>query len=67
MIRDDYSILANSILNFTNVFDFQEKKEIQEFFIQKEDLLTKFLTYLEFWIPKKASKHSVIFLIKSFT
>jgi len=52
-------------MNFSSAFVESEDKEIKELFITTEDLLLKFLNYLEFWIQKKAPKDSVIFLIKA--
>src|SRR4051794_23874123 len=38
---------------------------MREFFISGEDLFIKLMNYLQFWIQKKASKASVIFLVKA--
>jgi len=59
------NVLSDSVMNFSNAFVESEERELREFFINTEDLLLKFLNFLEFWIQKKASKKSVIFLIKA--
>ena len=44
---------------------FVEEESNKEFLLNTEDILIKFITYLEFWIQRKASRESIIFLIKA--
>jgi len=64
-IKSDVNILSNSILNFSSIFVPSQNKDAKEFFITPDDILQKIFSYLQFWIQKKASKASIIFLIKS--
>ncbi len=58
-------VLADSIMNFKEVFVESDEKEVKEFIVTTEDLLLKFLNFLEFWIQKNTEKDLVIFLVKA--
>ena len=64
-MKSDLDVLSDPIMNFVNVFLPSNDKESRDLFITTEDLLLKLFHYLQFWIQKKGSKNSIIFLIKS--
>ena len=67
-IKRDIDVLSNSIMDITEMYDESDdqnsNKENKDLLITSDDILIKFLNFIEFWIQKKAQKESIIFLIK---
>jgi len=63
--KQDINVLSNSLMTFKEIFVDSDLKNIKEFFISTEDMLLKFLNFLEFWIQKNTHKESVVFIIKA--
>ena len=61
---NNLEVLAKSIMHFSEVFVDVDDKDIRSFFINKEDIIIKFLKFLEFWKQKGASHETTKFIIR---
>lgn len=52
-------------MNFRDVFAHSGSTSNRDFLISTEDILVKFLHFLEFWIQKDTPKNLIIFIIKA--
>lgn len=68
-IKGDINVLSNSIMNISLMYEENDDQnadsELKDLLITSDDILIKFLTFIEFWIQKKAGKHTVMFLIRA--
>lgn len=66
-MKDEKSVLTNSIMNIPMMFDIDNlKNEKKEIILEPDDLIIKLLNYVEFWKQKKALKNNIIFLMQIF-
>lgn len=66
-MKDEKSVLTNSIMNIPTMFDIDNlKNEKREIILEPDDLIIKLLNYVEFWKQKKALKNNIIFLLQIF-
>ena len=65
-MKEEKKGLSNSIMNMYSVFVEPIAVDQKELLINHEDMLVKFINYLEFWKQKKAEKSDIIFLLQVF-
>ncbi|KAL4511687.1 hypothetical protein ABPG72_012532 [Tetrahymena utriculariae] len=64
-LQEEKSLLSNNILNVQNIFMADLKDHQKDILLNSEDLITKFLNYIEFWEKNHSDKNDIIFTIKS--
>ena len=65
MIKDERRKFIVSVVEIEKFINNIEDVKDKELIIYKEDLISRFLQFIEIWKERGASKNAVIFIIKS--
>jgi hypothetical protein len=53
-------------MNVTSMFEgASDDVRLRELLVSKDDIIVKFLQYIQYWKAKKANRNTIIFILKS--
>lgn len=64
-IKEEKKKFPDVIMNVQKMFEGPDDVRLKEILVNKDDIIIKLLQYMQYWKARRASKSTIIFLLKS--